>query len=111
DRDYHGPALNRAARLMGVGHGGQILVSLVTSELIRGSGVDLLDLGSHQLRSLAEPEHVFQVLHPGLESEFEPPGSLEPSHGSPPSNLPASLDRFVGRVQELGEVESHLAST
>src|SRR5262245_20224272 len=45
DGDYHGPTLNRAARLMSVGHGGQILLSLVTNELVRGSGVDLVDLG------------------------------------------------------------------
>ena len=100
DGDYYGPTLNRAARLMSVGHGGQILVSLVTSELIRGSGVDFVDLGSHELRGLAEPEHVFQVVHPGLESEFGPLRSL-PSRArrSPPSNLPAPVDRFVGRVQ------------
>ena len=88
DGDYHGPALNRAARLMSIGHGGQILVSLVTNELIRGSGVDLMDLGSHQLRGLTEPEHVFQVLHPGLDAEFGPLGSLEPSPGNPPSECP-----------------------
>ena len=111
DRDYHGPALNRAARLMSVGHGGQVLVSLVTSELIRGSGVDLMDLGSHQLRGLAEPEHVFQVVHPGLESEFGPLRSVEPARDSPSSNLPAPLDRFVGRVHELREVEARLGST
>ncbi len=112
DRDYHGPTLNRAARLMSVGHGGQILVSLVTSELIRGSGVDLVDLGSHRLRGLAEPEHVFQVLHPGLESEFGALRSVSPvPRGNPPSNLPAPLDRFVGRVDELRDIEDRLAGT
>ena len=111
DRDYHGPALNRAARLMSVGHGGQVLVSLVTSELLRGSGVDLLDLGLHQLRGIAEPEHVFQVLHPGLEVEFPSLRSSEPGRGSPRSNLPAPLDRFVGRVHELEELARRLGST
>ena len=111
DRDYHGPALNRAARLMSVGHGGQVLVSLVTSELVRGSGFDLLDLGSHRLRGIADPEHVFQVVHPGLESAFGPLRSLEPDRHHPPSNLPAALDRFVGRVRELREVEDRLGST
>jgi predicted ATPase/class 3 adenylate cyclase len=110
DRDYHGTALNRAARLMSVGHGGQILVSLVTSELIRGSGVDLVDLGSHELRGLADPEHVFQVVHPGLESEFDALRSGEPARRNPPSNLPAPVDRFVGRVRELREVEEYLGS-
>ena len=111
DGDYHGPALNRAARLMSLGYGGQILVSLVTNELIRGSGVDLVDLGSHELRDLAEPEHVFQVVYPGLESEFPALRSLEPARRSPPCNLPAPLDRFVGRVHELREVEDRLAAT
>jgi predicted ATPase/class 3 adenylate cyclase len=110
DGDYHGPPLNRAARLMSLGHGGQILVSLVTNELIRGSGVELVDLGSYQLRGLAEPEHVFQVVHPGLEPEF---GALRSSGSTrrPPSNLPAPLDRFVGRVRELREIEDRLDGT
>ncbi len=111
DGDYHGPTLNRAARLMAVGHGGQILVSLVTNELMRGSGVDLVDLGSHRLRGLAEPEHVFQVVHPGLESEFGALGSMEPARRSPPCNLPEPLDRFVGRVRELRDIQDRLAGT
>ena len=96
DGDYHGPTLNRTARLMSLGHGGQILVSLVTSELIRGTGVDVVDLGSHQLRDLAEPEHVFQVASPGLPSEFGALRSVTPSRRHPPSNLPTPLDRFRG---------------
>jgi predicted ATPase len=111
DGDYHGPALNRAARLMSVGHGGQVLVSLVTSELIRGSGVELVDLGSHRLRDLGEPEHVFQVVHPGLGSEFDTLRSLESARSSPPCNIPVPLDRFVGRVRELQEVKGHLGGT
>jgi predicted ATPase/class 3 adenylate cyclase len=111
DGDYHGTTLNRAARLMAVGHGGQILVSLVTNELIRGAGVDLLDLGSHALRGLAEPEHVFQVVHPGLETEFPPLESLDAADRSPPSNLPVPLDRFVGRANELVEIENRLGRT
>jgi predicted ATPase/class 3 adenylate cyclase len=110
--DYHGTTLNRAARLMSVGHGGQILVSLVTNELIRGAGVDLLDLGSHALRGLAEPEHIFQVVHPGLEAEFAPLESLDTGdRGGPPSNLPVPLDRFVGRAHELAEIENRLGRT
>jgi len=111
DRDYHGPALNRAARLMGAGHGGQVLVSRVTSELIRGSGVELLDLGSHEFRGLAEPEQVFQVVHPGLASEFGALRSTGSAQHRAPSNLPAPLDRFVGRVRELGDVEQLLGTT
>jgi predicted ATPase/class 3 adenylate cyclase len=108
DGDYHGPPLNRAARLMSVGHGGQILVSLVTSELVRGSGVELVDLGSHELRGMADPEHVFQVVHPGLESEFGALRTPATTRRSPPSNLPAPLDRFVGRVRERAAIEDRL---
>jgi len=111
DRDYHGPALNRAARLMSVGHGGQVLVSLITSELVRGSGVELLDLGSHHLRGLADPEHIFQVVHPGLPVEFDALSTAASKPRNPPSNVPAPLDRFVGRVRELHEVEDRLGST
>ena len=57
--DYFGPALNRAARVMAVGHGGQVLVSNSTAALV--TGVDLLDLGEHQLRDLSGLEHLFQV--------------------------------------------------
>jgi predicted ATPase/class 3 adenylate cyclase len=106
--DYHGPTLNRAARLMSVGHGGQLLVSRVTSELIAHSGVDLLDLGSHQLRGLAEPEHVFQVIHPQLESDFGSLRSVVVARPLPPSNLPARVDRLIGRTRELTEIENRL---
>lgn len=109
--DYHGPTLNRAARLMSVGHGGQILLSLVTSELVRGSDVDLLDLGSHRLRGLAEPEHVCQVVHPRLASEFPPLRSGSADRRPPPSNLPEPIDRFVGRTRERSDVRARLDGT
>ena len=67
DGDYFGSEVNRAARLMSVAHGGQIVVSLVTSGLVRGGQVELVDLGEHRLRDLASAERVFQVLAPGLE--------------------------------------------
>ena len=108
DGDYHGTTLNRAARLMSVGHGGQILVSLVTHELVRSAGVELVDLGTHTLRGIAEPEHVFQVVHPGLESEFGPLHSLEADRRQPPSNLPVPADGFVGRGHELDEIAGRL---
>jgi class 3 adenylate cyclase len=63
--DYHGQALNRAARIMAVGHGGQVLLSSVTAELAREhlpGEVALLDLGEHRLKDLIRPEHIFQLL-------------------------------------------------
>jgi hypothetical protein len=60
DGDYFGTAVNRAARLMAVGHGGQVLCSATTAELVEGK-VGLLDLGEHRLRDLDNPMHLFQV--------------------------------------------------
>src|SRR4029078_5186293 len=68
--DYYGTAVNRAARLMSVAHGGQVVVSAVTGGLVRGGSVELLDLGEHRLRDLGEKERVFQVVHPEMEREF-----------------------------------------
>jgi predicted ATPase/class 3 adenylate cyclase len=98
--DYYGPALNRAARLMDAGHGGQLLVSGATGELLRGASVELVDLGSHQLRDLGEPEHVFQVLHAGLRSEFAALRTLDAF----PGNLPLQVTTFVGRDDDVAQV-------
>jgi len=97
DGDYYGTAVNRAARLMSAAHGGQIVVSLATEELVQDHGVELLDLGEHALRDLARPERVFQVVHPDLPGEFARIGSLDAF----PGNLPAQVTSFVGRDAEL----------
>ena len=71
DGDYFGSSLNRAARLMGVAHGGQVVCSQATADLARDSlaeGIELVDLGEHRLRDLSRPERVFQVCAPGLAS-------------------------------------------
>lgn len=72
--DYLGPALNRAARIAAAGHGGQILVSAATRELIDNAGgeVGFRDLGDHQLRGLTRPERLYQVTAPGLETDHAP---------------------------------------
>ena len=73
DGDYYGPTVNRAARLMAVAHGGQVLVSDVTAAVVRErlpEGVVLNDLGEHRLRDLAEPVRVFQVVHPELRARL-----------------------------------------
>lgn len=64
DDDYFGPSLNRAARIMAAGHGGQILVAGSTAALVEG--VDLIDLGEHRLKDLSEPVAIYQVVAPGL---------------------------------------------
>ncbi len=72
--DYLGPALNRAARIAAAGHGGQILLSAATRELVGDGGADAVyrDLGEHRLRGLSKPERLYQVSAPGLDTEFPP---------------------------------------
>jgi class 3 adenylate cyclase len=77
--DYFGPPLNRCARLMASAHGGQVLCSSITASWSSDQlpeGTSLRDLGSHRLRDLSEPEHIFQVRHSNLRSEFPPLRSL-----------------------------------
>ena len=69
DGDYFGNAVNRAARLMAIGHGGQVLVSQATAGLLRGAQ-GLRDLGEHRLRDLAQPERVYQLVAEGLPDDF-----------------------------------------
>ena len=96
--DYFGPAVNRAARLMMLGHGGQILCSSLTADLFDGS--ELVDLGVHRLRDLSEPVRVYQL---GI-GVFSPLRSLE----SFPGNLPLQSSSFVGREKELARVAKAL---
>jgi predicted ATPase/class 3 adenylate cyclase len=100
DGDYYGPPLNRAARLLATGHGGQVLLSDVTAGLVRddpSGGLELLDLGEHRLKDLIRPERVFQVVIPGLCSEFPPLVSLD----ARPNNLPTQATPLLGREREL----------
>jgi class 3 adenylate cyclase len=67
DNDYYGPTVNRSARLRAIGHGGQVLLSGAARDLVADglpAGVSLADLGSHRLKDLAHPEHVWQLCHP-----------------------------------------------
>src|SRR5262249_55510166 len=71
--DYVGPVVNRAARLLAAGHGGQVLVSAAAQELLAGrlpGGIGLRDLGEHHLKDLGRPEQVFQVTAPGVAEGF-----------------------------------------
>ncbi len=107
DGDYFGGALNRCARLTSTAHGGQILLSGSTAALVASAlpdGVELVDMGVHRLRDLAEPERIHQLNHPELESSFPKLRSLE----GPGDTLPGQLTSFVGREREIGEVEALL---
>ncbi len=98
--DYLGLDVNRAARIGAAGHGGQILVSGPARALVEHSlpgGVELRDLGSHRLKDLAHPERIYQVMIPGLPSEFPALRSMD----ARPNNLPLQLTSLVGRTDEI----------
>jgi len=101
DGDYFGPAVNRAARLMAVAHGGQVLCSHVTAA-VAGDAVTLIDLGEHRLRDLSMPLQVFQV----GDTPFPPLRSLEAS----PGNLPSLVSSFVGRDHEIAALTKALGA-
>jgi predicted ATPase/class 3 adenylate cyclase len=94
---------NRAARIMSAAHGGQILLSQETADLVLRrlpEAVSLKDLGNHRLKGLTLPEHIYQVCARGLPLEF-PPLVTTITH---PHNLPLQLTSFIGREREIGEV-------
>ena len=104
DGDFLGPSLNRVARLLAIGHGGQVLLSGVAAVLVGDrlpTGAELLDLGEHRLRDLDQPEHVFQLAGAGAVARFPPLRSV----GSVRTNLPAPATSFVGRERELADLD------
>ena len=98
--DYYGPALNRAARLMSIGYGGQTLLSTTTANLVRDQlpvGASLCDLGEHRLKDLVRSERIYQLIHPDLPVDFPPLKSLNAFR----NNLPVQLTSFIGRQAEV----------
>ena len=120
DGDYFGLVVNRVARLLTIGHGGQVLVSSATTDLVLGDlppelvsqtldvGVSLRDLGLHRLKDLGRPERVFQLEAPDLTASFPPLSSLD--NPELPNNLPSVVNSFVGREPELAAVRSLVRS-
>ena len=111
DGDYVGPVVNRVARLLAAGHGGQVLVSGATCELLAGrlpGGIGLADLGEHRLKDLGRAERVFQVTGPGLAVGFGPLRSLDDP--ALRHNLPSQATSFVGRAGELAELRSLIST-
>jgi predicted ATPase/class 3 adenylate cyclase len=103
DDDYFGNTVNRAARIMSAAHGGQVLLSQAVAVLVRDrlpARVALRDLGALKLRGLAQPEQVYQLVHPQLRDSFPALRSL----AAVPNNLPQHLTSFVGRGNELTEI-------
>ena len=104
DGDYFGTVLNRAARVMAAGHGGQILLADSTAGLL--SGVDLVDLGPRRLRDLPIPVGVFQVRAHGLRTSFPPLRGVD----SNPGNLRPAITSLIGRDAEVSNLQAALRS-
>src|ERR1700761_6076727 len=104
DGDYFGTALNRAARVMAAGHGGQILLADSTAGLV--SGVDLLDLGPRRLRDVPIPVGVFQVRSAGLRTEFPALRALDTT----PGTLRPPTATLIGRESEVDAIKTVMKS-
>ncbi len=106
--DFFGPTVNRAARIMAAGHGGQVLVSAASASLaterLPGQAT-LLDLGEFRLRGIDRAERIFQLVHPSLSARFPPLATVRLMV----ANLPARASVFIGRESELAEIKAQLA--
>jgi predicted ATPase len=99
---YVGVDLSRGARICAAAHGGQVLLSRVTYDLV-AADVEVLDLGEHLLKDIEAPERLFQLLAPGLRDQFPPPRAWAPG------NLPRTRTRFFGRERELDDIRRLLS--
>jgi predicted ATPase/class 3 adenylate cyclase len=107
DGDYYGPTLNRAARLLATGHGGQILLSRATAELVQDhlpDNVALRDLGMHRLKDLSRPEQIFQLVASDLPGDFRSLRTLD----ARPNNLPVQPTALIGREQDVRTISDLL---
>jgi predicted ATPase/class 3 adenylate cyclase len=108
--DYVGIDVHRAARIADAAHGGQVILSDATRGLVQHAlpaGASLRDLGVHHLRGIADPERLHELIIEGLPADFPPPRTLD----ARPNNLPLQLTSFVGREEEITEVERLLGHT
>ena len=109
DGDYYGSSVNRCARIRGVAHGEQVLISNATTALVQDSipkGLSTLDLGEHRLRDLTRPERLHQLVGEGLRRDFPPLASLS----AVANNLPVQVSDLVGRSRELQQVRTLLGA-
>jgi class 3 adenylate cyclase len=110
--DYVGLDVHRAARICSAGHGGQVLISSSTRELIAAElppGVALRDLGEHRLKDLDRPEHLFQVVTGDLPADFPPLGSMSPGSGGA-TGLPPAPNRTIGREDDVRAIADRLGT-
>ena len=106
---YVGIDVHRAARIAGAAHGGQVLLSQTTHDLVVNElpdDITLRDLGEHRLKDLRQPKHLYQLVLAGLPSEFPPIKSLK---ASVQNNLPIQLTSFVGREKEITEIKQSVS--
>ncbi len=104
---YVGLDVHHAARIMSAGHGGQVLLSQTTRDLVAHSlpeGVDLHDLGEHRLKDLQRASHLYQLIITGLPADFPPLKTLDTYH----HNLPVQLTQLIGREKEVATVQQLL---
>jgi predicted ATPase/class 3 adenylate cyclase len=108
--DFFGPTLNRVARVMDLAHGGQVLLSRAAVESLKNQlpeGTRLIDMGVYPLKGLGQPEHVHQLAHRELQSDFPPLRSKAVIR----NNLPAEMSTFVGRQADLTRMGALLKSS
>lgn len=104
DNDYFGVNLSRVGRLLSAGHGGQVLVSSATHQLVQDElppQVTFRPMGTHRLRDLSRPDEIFQLEHPDLDHDFPALKTLD----NRPNNLPRPRTSFIGRELELLDLE------
>jgi predicted ATPase/class 3 adenylate cyclase len=105
---YVGLDVPRAARICSAAHGGQVLISQTTRELVEDElpeGVALRDLGEHRLKDLTSPQRLSQLVIVGLPDAFPSLRTLE----NRPTNLPIQATPLIGRERELTAVSELLA--
>jgi predicted ATPase/DNA-binding SARP family transcriptional activator len=108
--DYVGLDVHRAARICAAGHGGQVLISSSTRELVADElpdDVALRDLGEHRLKDLDRPEQLFQLVVGDLPAVFPAPASLSPGSGAA-NGLPPSPNRTIGRENDVRSIADRL---
>lgn len=108
--DYIGMDVHRAARIAAAAHGGQVVLSAATQELVSQAlpqGTRLRDLGEHVLKDIIQPEHLYDIVIDGLTADFPPLRTLV----ARPTNLPLQLTPFIGRDAQLDETKRLMATT
>jgi len=103
DGDFFGTAVNQVARLLAIGHGGQVLISSISRDLAESAlppDISFFSLGEHRLKDLAKPQHVYQLHAPDLPQDFPTLNSLD----AIPNNLPLQPTNLIGRDEEIREI-------